>query len=168
MLCEFTSDSSQIQHLDYCYTPTQFGEMLTAWQGDTLCFASFTTYLGREKVYDELRALFPHTTLSQIDSRDSIIASPPEKILLVGTPFRLEVWRALLSVERGTTITYSQLAARTSHPTAVRAVATGVGHIPISVIIPCHRILPASKGIGNYHSGTEIKRLLLEAEGALP
>ena len=168
MLCEFTSDSGQIQHLDYCYTQTQFGEMLTAWRSDTLCFASFTTYLGREKVFDELRALFPHAALSQIENRDSIITSPPEKILLVGTPFRLEVWRALLDVERGTTITYSQLAAHTSHPTAVRAVATSVGRNPICVIVPCHRVLPATGGIGNYHSGAEIKRLLLEAEGALP
>ena len=71
-------------------------------------------------------------------------------------------------VERGTTISYSELARRSNHPTAVRAVATSVGCNPISVIVPCHRILPLTGGIGNYHSGAEIKRRLLEWEGALP
>lgn len=164
----FTSDRNSIHHVEYAYTPTPFGEMLTAWHADMLCFASFTTYLGRERLYNELQSLFPKAMLSLVENRPSIFDSAPKRILLAGTPFQLDVWRALLTIERGTTITYSQLATLANHPTAVRAVATSVGRNPISVIVPCHRILPASGDVGNYHSGPEIKRRLLKWEGILP
>ncbi len=164
----FTSDNRSILEIEYAYTPTPFGEMLTAWHEDALCFATFTTFLGRDKACNELQSLFPEAKLVLTENRLSIFDSAPTKILLAGTPFLQDVWRALLTVECGTTITYSQLAAQAGHPTAVRAVATSVGRNPISVIVPCHRVLPASGGVGNYHSGAEIKRRLLEWEGALP
>lgn len=168
MQTTFTSNGNSIRHIEYDYIPTPFGEMLTAWHTDMLCFASFTTYLGRERLYNELQSLFPKAKLSLTENRLSIFDSAPQKILLVGTPFRQDVWRALLTIKRGTTATYSQLATLANHPTAIRAVATSVGCNPISVIVPCHRILPVSGGVGNYHSGSEIKRRLLEWEGALP
>lgn len=168
MQAVFTSDRCTIRTIEYDYLTTPFGDMLTAWHKEMLCFASFTTYLGREKIYSELTALFPKATFTHTKNRPSIFESAPKKILLAGTPFRCDVWRALLTVERGTTMTYAQLAARANHPTAVRAVATSVGCNPISVIVPCHRILPASGGVGNYHTGAEIKRRLLEWENALP
>lgn len=164
----FTSTPEAIGSIDYTYQTTPFGEMLVAWHGDALCFATFTTYLGREKAFAELQTLFYRAQFNKIENRTSIFDITPKKILLAGTPFRQDVWRALLSVERGTTISYSELARRSNHPTAVRAVATSVGRNPISVIVPCHRILPLTGGIGNYHSGAEIKRRLLEWEGALP
>ncbi len=164
----FTSENCSIQNIEYSYLTTPFGEMLMAWHKEALCFATFTTYLGREKVFSELSALFPKAKLTPTQERASIFDSAPKTILLVGTPFRLDVWRALLNVECGTTITYAELASHANHPTAIRAVATSVGRNPISVIVPCHRILPASGGVGNYHSGAEIKRKLLEWEGALP
>ena len=164
----FTSTPEAIGSIDYTYQTTPFGEMLVAWHADALCFATFTTYLGREKAFAELQTLFYRAQFNKIENRTSIFDITPQKILLAGTPFRQDVWRALLSVERGTTISYSELARRSNHPTAVRAVATSVGCNPISVIVPCHRILPLTGGIGNYHSGAEIKRRLLEWEGALP
>jgi O-6-methylguanine DNA methyltransferase len=108
--------------------------------------------------------VFPSATMRKIDSKEDIITTPPQRILLAGTQFRIDVWRALLTIERGKTTTYSALATIAGHPTAVRAVATSVGRNPISVIVPCHRIVPASGGVGNYHSGAEIKRRLLEWE----
>lgn len=194
MQVTFTSDRKAIRHIDYAYTPTRFGEMLTAWcidegacektqgdnqsraQGDNqdkaheklLCFASFTPHSGRERTLRELRELFPAATLKLIESQENVIDFPPQRILLAGTPFRLDVWRALLTVERGRTITYAALAALAGHPTAVRAVATSVGCNPISVVVPCHRIVPASGGVGNYHTGADIKEALLEWECALP
>lgn len=194
MQVTFTSERKAIRHIDYAYTPTRFGEMLTAWcidegvserthgdnqnrvQGDDhnkaheklLCFASFTSHLGREHTLGELRELFPTATLKPIESQENVIDFPPQRILLAGTPFRLDVWRALLTIERGQTITYAALAALAGHPTAVRAVATSVGCNPISVVVPCHRIVPASGGVGNYHTGADIKESLLRWEGALP
>ena len=164
----FTSTPEAIGSIDYTYQETPFGEMLVAWHADALCFATFTTYLGRKRAFAELQALFYRAQFNEIENRTSIFDITPEKILLAGTPFRQDVWRALLGVERGTTISYSELARRSNHPTAIRAVATSVGCNPISVIVPCHRILPLTGGIGNYHSGAEIKRRLLEWEGALP
>lgn len=164
----FTSTPEAIGSIDYTYQTTPFGEMLVAWHEDALCFATFTTYLRRERAFTELQTLFHRAQFTHTENNTSIFDKSPKKILLTGTPFRQDVWRALLSVERGTTITYSELARRATPPTAVRAVATSVGHNPISVIVPCHRIVPSTGGIGNYHSGAEIKRRLLEWEGALP
>ena len=164
----FTSTPEAIGSIDYTYQTTPFGEMLVAWHADALCFATFTTYLGSKRAFAELQTLFYRAQFNKIENRTSIFDITPEKILLAGTPFRQDVWRALLGVERGTTISYSEFARRSNHPTAVRAVATSVGCNPINVIVPCHRILPLTGGIGNYHSGAEIKRSLLEWEGALP
>ena len=167
MEIRYTTDRLSVRCVEYDFVQTAFGEMLTAWcceRERELCFATFTTYLGREAALAELRTLFAAATMKKIDSKEDIITTPPQRILLAGTQFRLDVWRALLSIERGRTTTYAALAAIAGHPTAVRAVATSVGRNPISVIVPCHRIVPATGGIGNYHSGAEIKRRLLEWE----
>ena len=167
MEIRYTTDRLSVRCVEYDFVQTDFGEMLTAWcceRERELCFATFTTYLGREAALAELRALFAAATIEKIDSKEDIITTPPQRILLARTQFRLDVWRALLSIERGRTTTYAALAAIASHPTAVRAVATSVGRNPISVIVPCHRIVPAAGGVGNYHSGAEIKRRLLEWE----
>ena len=167
MEIRYTTDRMSVRCVEYDFVQTAFGEMLTAWcceRERELCFATFTTYLGREAAFAELRTLFASATIEKIDSKEDIITTPPQRILLAGTQFRLDVWRALLTIERGRTTTYSALAAIAGHPTAVRAVATSVGRNPISVIVPCHRIVPAAGGIGNYHSGAEIKRRLLEWE----
>ena len=167
MEIRYTTDRLSVRCVEYDFVRTAFGEMLTAWcyeRERELCFATFTTYLGREAALAELRALFASASMKKIESKEDIITTPPQRILLAGTQFRLDVWRALLSIERGRTTTYAALAAIAGHPTAVRAVATSVGRNPISVIVPCHRIVPAAGGIGNYHSGMEIKRRLLEWE----
>lgn len=164
----FTSDKSSITTLECSLHDTPFGEMLTAWHDEMLCFATFTTFLGREKALNELNALFPKASLAITGRHSSIFNSKPKGILLAGTPFQQDVWRALLTVKSGTTITYSELAIRANHPTAIRAVATCVGRNPINIIVPCHRIVPATGGVGNYHPGADIKRMLLEWEGALP
>ena len=167
MEVRYTTDRNSIRQVEYDFVQSAFGEILSAWCCEwerELCFATFTTYLGREAVFAELRALFPSATMRKIDSKEDIITTPPQRILLAGTQFRIDVWRALLTIERGKTTTYSALATIAGHPTAIRAVATSVGRNPISVIVPCHRIVPASGGVGNYHSGAEIKRRLLEWE----
>lgn len=67
----------------------------------------------------------------------------------------------------GETISYGELAARAGNPRAFRAVGTACGANPLPPIVPCHRVLPASGGVGNYGGGPEMKRALLELEGAL-
>ena len=167
MVIVFTSKRDCVKEVEYSFSPTPYGECLTAWTQGWLCFATFTPYLTRELALHEMYKAFPKAIFTSTKRTFYPTKSRPKRILLVGTRLRLDVWRALLEVPRGKTISYSTLATIASHPTAVRAVATSVGRNPISVIVPCHRIVPASGGIGNYHSGVEIKRQLLAAEGSL-
>lgn len=85
-----------------------------------------------------------------------------------GTPFQRRVWQALLEVPCGRTITYAQLAARVGAPGAARAVGAAVGRNPVSVIVPCHRIVGADGSLTGYAGGLDRKRALLERENALP
>lgn len=87
-------------------------------------------------------------------------------LYLIGAPFQLKVWEALLNIPSGHVTTYSQIAAAIGHPKAVRAVGTAVGRNPISLLIPCHRALRKSGGLGGYHWGLPVKRSILAWESA--
>lgn len=83
---------------------------------------------------------------------------------LAGTPFQLSVWNALLGVRYGERISYSELARRAGAPRAVRAVGAAVGRNPVSVIVPCHRIVGADGSLTGYAGGLARKRWLLARE----
>ena len=85
-----------------------------------------------------------------------------------GTAFQQAVWQALLGIPSGETVTYGQLAARLGRPEAVRAVAAAVGRNPVSVLIPCHRVLGADGSLTGYAGGLHRKEALLTIEGGLP
>ncbi len=82
---------------------------------------------------------------------------------LRGTPFQRTVWQALLAIPYGETITYGELARRISCPSA-RAVGSAVGRNPVSLIVPCHRVLGAGGAMTGYAGGLERKRWLLQLE----
>ena len=87
---------------------------------------------------------------------------------LRGTDFQLSVWSALIDIPKGQVVTYSDIAKVIGRPLAARAVGTAVGENPVSLVVPCHRVVQASGGLGNYGWGVDIKRnLLLEEEVAL-
>jgi methylated-DNA-[protein]-cysteine S-methyltransferase len=81
-----------------------------------------------------------------------------------GTPFQRRVWEALLEIPFGETISYSELARRLGDPKLVRAVGVANGRNPISVVIPCHRVIGADGSLVGYGGGLERKRWLLEHE----
>ena len=82
-------------------------------------------------------------------------------------PFRREVLETLhRDVARGQVVTYGALAARSGHPKAARAVGTACARNPVPIIVPCHRVVPGSGGVGSYGGGPALKRALLELEGA--
>lgn len=87
---------------------------------------------------------------------------------LQGTPFQQAVWQALLELGAGDTCSYTALAIRTGRPAAVRAVGAAVGRNPVSVLVPCHRVLGTSGSLTGYAGGLERKQALLEHEGVLP
>lgn len=85
-----------------------------------------------------------------------------------GTRFQLEVWRALRRIRPGTTTTYRALAQTIGRPDAVRAVGLANGSNPISVVVPCHRVIGSNGSLTGYGGGLHRKRWLLEHERALP
>lgn len=87
---------------------------------------------------------------------------------LQGTPFQRAVWQELLHLERGTTCTYGDIARRLGTPTAGRAVGAAVGRNPVSVIVPCHRVVGSTGALTGYAGGLERKTALLHIESALP
>lgn len=82
----------------------------------------------------------------------------------VGTPFQLKAWEALRQIPFGETSTYGQQAQRMGSPTAVRAVGAANGRNPISIIVPCHRVVGANGSLTGFAGGLDTKRLLLELE----
>ena len=91
----------------------------------------------------------------------------PLTLHLRGTNFQLKVWEALLNIPAGAVTTYEGLAERIGQPTASRAVGTAVGHNPIAVLIPCHRVIRKVGEFGNYRYGALRKKALLAYESAL-
>ncbi|MCL2047321.1 MAG: methylated-DNA--[protein]-cysteine S-methyltransferase [Defluviitaleaceae bacterium] len=81
-----------------------------------------------------------------------------------GTAFRARCWQELQKIPYGETISYGELAKRISQPTAARAVGGAIHHNPISIIIPCHRVIGASGGLTGYAGGLDMKRGLLDIE----
>lgn len=85
---------------------------------------------------------------------------------LGGTPFQRRVWEALREIPYGETLTYGELARRIGRPAAARAVGHANGSNPISVIVPCHRLIGANGTLVDYGGGIERKQFLLTLEGA--
>ncbi|MDB6064017.1 MAG: cysteine methyltransferase [Pedosphaera sp.] len=83
-----------------------------------------------------------------------------------GTDFQERVWREIARVPYGKTISYSELADKAGAPLAIRAAGTNTGLNPISIIIPCHRVVGKNGGMGGYAGGLERKRHLLELENS--
>lgn len=84
---------------------------------------------------------------------------------LHGTAFQRRVWQALLAVPRGQTVSYAALAAGLGTPAAARAAGAAVGRNPVSVLVPCHRVLGSGGALTGYAGGLERKRALLALEG---
>lgn len=83
---------------------------------------------------------------------------------LRGTPFQLQVWNELLKIPFGDTRTYGQIAAAIGKPTASRAVGKAIGDNPISIVVPCHRVIGRSGSLTGYAGGLEVKQWLLNHE----
>jgi methylated-DNA-[protein]-cysteine S-methyltransferase len=84
---------------------------------------------------------------------------------IAGTPFQQKVWTALAKIPAGTTMSYGALAAKIDVPKAIRAVGHANGSNPISVVLPCHRLIGADGSLVKYGGGLERKRWLLRHEG---
>ncbi|MGI9390413.1 MAG: methylated-DNA--[protein]-cysteine S-methyltransferase [Boseongicola sp.] len=153
-----------------------FGPALIMGTEKGICGIGFASEAGTETTMSDLVARWPNATFAEDPSalaplveaafpRDAENAAQP-KLFLIGAPFQIKVWEALLRIPTGHVTTYTDIARIIGHPKAVRAVGTAVGRNPISWLIPCHRALRKSGGLGGYHWGLPVKRAMLAWEAA--
>ena len=88
----------------------------------------------------------------------------PVPLRLDGTPFRVSVWEALMSVPSGELVTYSDLAEVIGRPSAVRAVASACASNRLGLVVPCHRVVRADGSTGGYRWGADLKQAIIESE----
>ena len=88
-------------------------------------------------------------------------------VRLMGTPFQESVWTELRRIPVGTTISYAELAGRVGRPGAQRAVGSANAANPVSLVVPCHRVIRSDGGLSGYGGGADRKKWLLEHEGAI-
>lgn len=155
----------------WAFQPTPFGEALVMATDKGICGIGFTSECTREEAMADLTSRWPRAAFVQGGAEiaplaEAAFAGGEAKLHLIGAPFQIKVWEALLNVPSGHVTTYSEIAGAVGHPKAVRAVGTAVGRNPISWLIPCHRALRKSGALGGYHWGLPVKRALLAWEAA--
>ncbi len=149
-----------------------FGPALVMGTDRGICGIGFAPLTGDAAVMADLTARWPKADFVQSPERlrpwveAAFGAKGRTPLYLIGAPFQIKVWEALLTIPPGHVTTYSQIAQAIGHPKAVRAVGTAVGCNPISLLIPCHRALRKSGGLGGYHWGLPVKRCMLAWESA--
>lgn len=153
-----------------------FGPAIVMGTQKGICGIGFAAEMGAEAAFDDLRSRWPKAdyvedpmalrpwVLRAFGADDVTLDKAP--LFLIGAPFQIKVWEALLSIPSGQVTTYSEIAEAIGSPRAVRAVGTAVGRNPISWLIPCHRALRKSGGLGGYHWGLPMKRAMLAFETA--
>ncbi|MEE2879191.1 MAG: methylated-DNA--[protein]-cysteine S-methyltransferase, partial [Pseudomonadota bacterium] len=127
---------------------------------------------SKEAVLDDLAGRYPNAEIRRDNGEAARWAervfqsSAPIPVALYGTPFRRQIWRALLDIPAGETRTYGQVAATAGQPKAARAAGTAIGANTIAWLIPCHRALASDGRLHNYHWGVARKRAMLTYERA--
>ena len=117
---------------------------------------------------DESHALLQQATAQLADYFSGKRASFDLPLdLQAGTPFQQTVWRALLAIPHGATTNYGALSRGIGAPSAARAVGAAVGRNPVSIVVPCHRVLGTSGSLTGYAGGLDRKSALLKLEGVL-
>lgn len=154
----------------YGIHPTPFGKCLIAITERGICHLGFVITSEGDAI-DKLVAQWRQARMIEDYKVTAPLIAPifdlgqrggqPLAIHLRGTNFQIKVWEALLQIPQGAVTSYEQIAARIGKPSAVRAVGTAIGHNPIAVLIPCHRVLRKDGDFGNYRYGSARKKALL-------
>lgn len=149
--------------------PTSFGDMTLVWSGGGLCYLGFD-----EK--ESLRGFWAHApeqdSFAANDMAAHVLAiwqgrEDPGSLNLIlnGTPFQKSVWRVLQEIPKGQVTTYQNIADKIGKPEAARAVGSAIGANPVSLLIPCHRVIRKDGSLGGYLWGIDLKKRILSAEG---
>ena len=148
-----------------------FGPAVVMGTDRGICGMGFAAEMGEAGAVQDLQRRWPMAQYVEDAARlrpwvTAAFGSQEAPLVLIGAPFQIKVWEALLQIPSGQVTTYSEIARAIGHPAAVRAVGTAVGRNPISLFIPCHRALRKSGGLGGYHWGLPVKRAILAWEAA--
>lgn len=173
----------EVQHkgrgltVTYGFHPTPLGEILVGTTARGVCYLGFLVDGERTVPLAKMNKYMPHADYIVNDAvtADAAaqimriwaghgVASKKLKLDLHGTNLQLQVWQALLRIPTGETTTYKAIAEELGRPNASRAVGNAVGSNPISLLIPCHRVIQASGLVNNYGWGSPRKKLILGIE----
>lgn len=156
----------------YGWFDSPFGKVLAMGTDKGLCGLAFAGECGRDAAWEDMTGRWPEADFTESPDAiapwvDAAFAGKGQAALhMIGAPFQIKVWEALLRIPTGHVTTYSDIARAIGNPNAVRAVGTAVGRNPVSFLIPCHRALRKSGGLGGYHWGLPVKRAILAWESA--
>jgi len=151
----------------YSFVPSPIGRLLVTAEGSLLTGLYMSGHKGRpapqpdwQRADEPLRAVRRQLE-DYFTGRRQTFDMP---LRMAGTSFQQLVWKALVRIPFGTTITYAQLAARIGRPGAARAVGHANSRNPISIVVPCHRVIGADGALAGYAGGLDKKRWLLDLE----
>lgn len=159
----------------YGFHPSPFGDCLLAATPRGICALRFVGSTGRAAELQALRGEWPNARWIHEPQITGALAghaflgvagSGALRLQLRGTNFQIKVWEALLAVPVGSVTSYAALARAIGHPRSARAVGSAVGHNPIALLIPCHRVLRSAGDLSGYRWGNERKQAILAREYA--
>lgn len=158
--------------VEYGFHPCPFGTALVMATDKGVCGLAFGDEGDEDTVLDDMRRRWPKADYRRNDRRAATLveqifaAGGVVPLHLIGTPFQMKVWEALLAIPSGQFSTYGAIAGKLGQASASRAVGAAVGRNPISWLIPCHRVLGSTGALTGYHWGVERKRAMLAVEAA--
>jgi len=160
--------------IDYGFGFSPFGLAIVMTTDKGVCGLGFGAEGEEDAMLADMTQRWPKADYRRSDVRGGrligqIFGAPVADTVplhLMGTPFQMKVWQALLAIPSGRFSTYGTIAEQLENPNACRAVGAAVGKNPISWLIPCHRVLGSSGALTGYHWGVERKRAMLAVEAA--
>ncbi len=179
----YLNDFQKELNLSYDYINSPFGKVLLMLFENKICYLGFVdqNYHSKEEVLEIAKKSFRtlskknikvHFIKDDLSSEKEIFlqnSANPKDIILIGTAFQINVWKALLSVKFGQSISYEDLSKKLQNieigKNYTRATANAVANNKISYIVPCHRIIKKNGSIHKYLWGVEIKKKILKQEG---
>jgi AraC family transcriptional regulator of adaptative response/methylated-DNA-[protein]-cysteine methyltransferase len=157
--------------LRYGFAASPFGRALFVVAPRGLCGLAFADQDGEDAVFADMRARWPAAVWTQDEALAGQMAAAvfggegaPPPLVLMGRPFHVQVWKALLRIPAGSTASYGQVAAAAGKPGAYQATGAAVGANPIAFLIPCHRVIAADGRLTGYHWGLGRKAAILGRE----
>ena len=154
----------------YGFSQSPFGSVLIMSTALGICGLAFSENMGNVRAMQDMTQRWPHAKFTYDENHVKNLSaavfnfSGKTNLHIIGSPFQIKVWRALLQIQPGQVVTYSDVAAEIDQPSSVRAVGTAIGRNPIGFLIPCHRVVQKSGGLGGYHWNLAIKENLLAFE----